>query len=642
MSATSLPRALLLLFFCVKTAFAADSHTYETHVTADRLDAGQHVTVTGEALRTAPGTLGDPFRVVGLLPGVTSPLPILPLYAVRGASPGMTGYFLDGMRLPQLFHMFAGGGVVHAGLVDRLDFFPGAYDVTLGRFAGGVISAETRPARRDKNHFEAELRLYDVSALVELKLPRDVSISMSGHYGYPSLLLKLIRPGVDVTYWDYQLRLDWHGLTVQALGSYDALSIEQSELTSSSQMTFHRLQARLVRRQGPLLAEAAIIGGLDQMQDFFNQRLQKLFLGYRATAQLEWSRLHLHIGIDGELSRFRPSLSVPLKPGEDPEVAYGDLIAERNGMTMGVALQGKIMILPERVTLTVGTRVDLYESGPYTLFGYDPRARLQVKVARWLELTMGGGVYQQPPSFPVQMPGIDTFALQLGLQRALHLAIGQKLTLPKEISLTATGYINRYDNVSDFPPILVTQCAQPKLPSLSGAAAEVMRVADGQSFGMELLLRKQAGRFSGWIAYTLSRSERFYPCGIRPTDFDQTHVLNVVAQLHLPRAFMLSGRLYFASGRPDTVPDVRKPDWREVALRNNFRLPNYVQLDLRIDRAWQFRRWQLSLFLELLNVTYSQTVLAVSQPPSEPPANWRPELIGFRWILPSIGARGQF
>ncbi len=214
-------RALFLLLFLGAQAARSDDsgkRAFETRVLADQAPPGQHVTVTGETLRTAPGTLGDPFRVVGLLPGVATPVPVLPLYAIRGASPGMTGFFLDGMRLPQLFHMFVGGGVVHAGLVDRLDFYPGAYDVTLGRYAGGVISAETRAARRDRQQVEAELRLYDLSTLIELKLPRDVSISLSGHYGYPSLLLKLIRPGLDINYWDYQFRLDYHGLTIQALG----------------------------------------------------------------------------------------------------------------------------------------------------------------------------------------------------------------------------------------------------------------------------------------------------------------------------------------------------------------------------------------------------------------------------------------
>ena len=186
---------------------------------------GQHISLRGEELRTLPGALGDPFRAVGLLPGVATPIPLLPLYVVRGASPGMNGFYLDGMRVPQLFHLLVGGGVVHARLVEQMDFYPGAYDASFGRYAGGIIDAKTRAARSDGYHGELELRLFDLSALVELALPKDVRITVSGHYGYPGPIIHAIDNRVDVGYWDYQLRLDWKGLTVQALGSYDSVSI---------------------------------------------------------------------------------------------------------------------------------------------------------------------------------------------------------------------------------------------------------------------------------------------------------------------------------------------------------------------------------------------------------------------------------
>jgi hypothetical protein len=163
---------------------------------------------------------------------VSTPLPVLPVYVVRGASPGMNGFFLDGMRVPQLFHILVGGGVVHPRVVDSLDFYPGAYDASFGRYAGGIIDAKTRSARKDGYHGELELRLYDISALAELPLPRDVRVTVSGRYGYPGPIVKAFDNRVDVSYWDYQMRLDWKGLTLQALGSYDSLTIADPRLSS--------------------------------------------------------------------------------------------------------------------------------------------------------------------------------------------------------------------------------------------------------------------------------------------------------------------------------------------------------------------------------------------------------------------------
>lgn len=134
---------------------------FQTTVRSPKNQAeGQHVSLRGEELRTLPGSLGDPFRAIGLLPGVATPVPLLPIYVVRGASPGMNGFYLDGMRVPQLFHLLVGGGVVHARLVEQMDFYPGAYDASFGRYAGGIIDAKTRPARSDGYHAELELRLF--------------------------------------------------------------------------------------------------------------------------------------------------------------------------------------------------------------------------------------------------------------------------------------------------------------------------------------------------------------------------------------------------------------------------------------------------------------------------------------------------
>ena len=630
---------------------------FATVVRADPPHQGQQTSLRGEELTTLPGSLGDPFRVMGLLPGVATPVPLLPVFVVRGASPGMNGFFLDGMRVPQLFHLLVGGGIAHARLVDQIDFYPGAYDASLGRYGGGVMVGRTRAARADAWHGELEVKLYDVSALLEAPLPGGLRVSLSGHYGYPGPIVHAIDSRVDVGYWDYHLRLDVRGLTVQVLGSYDQVTIVDPNLSAMAQkpvdntfrVMFHRLQAVYRHSGHGWQVEAGAVGGVDEMTIFQGNGVRKLSLNMRALASYRtqigtgehgaW--LRLRVGIDGEISRFTAENFDPDPVRARPD-DLGELGTSRDGMVgaaYGVATIGPLH--PGRLQLTLSGRVDVYRAATVTLLGFDPRLQLRSQLTSWLTLHGGVGIYQQPPSFPVPLPGIDTFALQLGLQRATHLALGQEATLPWNLFFALTGFYQRYeksnDVVLDFTPQL---CTSPPPESLTGYIAQVMRQVDGVSYGMELMLRRQRGRVTGWLAYTLGRAERSYTCGLRPADYDQTHVLNVVLQLRLPWNLMLGGRFFYSTGRPYT--QLIPPDGAGT-VRNNQRIPDTIQFDVRIDREWIFRRFALDVFLEVVNTTFGQAVFGIAYPRQGNITRFdMPQLNGFNWILPSIGVRGRF
>jgi hypothetical protein len=629
---------------------------YEAVVRGEQRHEGERFELRGEELQRVPGTSGDPFRIIQLLPGVATPIPLLPLLVIRGAAPGTNGFFLDGMRVPQIYHLLPGeNGVVNGRIVDRIDFYPGTYDVSFGRYAGGVVDAETRPARGDGQHAEAQLSLWDASVLGEFKLPKDVKITVAGHYAFPSYLLKLFDNRVNLDYGDYQFRLDWKGLTIEALGSIDDLHLDMGaagsaisdNLPDKNKIMFHRVQIRDRERVGRAEIEAAIVAGEDELESFGGYGVRKWSLGWRFNAKMRWKRFRLFVGTDGEVSRFTGENFGDMTTSQAPD-ELGDLGGSRDGQVAGafVNLQGDL--IDKRLTLTFGGRVDVYHAGSVTLLGLDPRGEIRFTATPWLRFIAGVGLYQQPPSFPVPLPGIDTFALQLGLQRAIQSSVTIEADLPKEFLFKATGYYSKFYNVNDvlldFAPLICTS-APPE--SLTGVPASIMRVVDGTSYGMELMLRRRIGRFVGWIAYTLSRSEREYSCGTRPSDFDQSHLLNVVVQVQLPWKLMAGARLYYASGRPYTQVS---PDavLRREQPRNNERLPDYVQLDLRIDREWTFKRWALDAFIEILNVPYSQTTLGVNYPSMTLPTGGTikrydmPQIIGFHWILPTVGLRGRF
>src|SRR5262249_28516976 len=119
---------------------------------------------------------------------------------------------------------------------------------------------------------------------------------------------------IDVTYWDYHLRVDFRGLSLQALGSYDSISIEGGLVNGnvaglsvrSTRLSFHRLQLRYRARSRGVAVEAAAVAGMDEQATFDGRGVRKLAIGFRANVTAGWTRLRFRAGVEGELSSFEP------------------------------------------------------------------------------------------------------------------------------------------------------------------------------------------------------------------------------------------------------------------------------------------------------------------------------------------------
>jgi hypothetical protein len=131
--------------------------------------------------RQLPGAFGNPLRAIETMPGVTPTISGMPYFYIRGAPPGNVGYFLEGIRLPALFHVLAGPSVVHPAFLDEVEFHPGPYPARYGRFAGAVAAASVRPADF-RLHGEANVRAFDSSAFVELPIASNTSATLGGRY----------------------------------------------------------------------------------------------------------------------------------------------------------------------------------------------------------------------------------------------------------------------------------------------------------------------------------------------------------------------------------------------------------------------------------------------------------------------------
>lgn len=117
------------------------------------------------------------------------------------------------------------------------------------------------------------------------------------------------------------------------------------------------------------------------------------------------------------------------------------------------------------------------------------------------------------------------------------------------------------------------------------------------AYGLELMLRKTAGKLNGWISYTYSYARvkvdsKFPENQINsgkayPANYDIPHSVNVVTNYRLSRRVSFSGNMVYYTGRPITYPSaIYYIDGKKVlnySLRNEYRLPDYFRVDLSVN-----------------------------------------------------------
>jgi hypothetical protein len=598
----------------------AGSAAYETVVR--HRTSRPAIDLRGDEITHTPGTMGDPFRVLESLPGVATIAWPAPVYAVRGANPGNTGFVLDDLPVPALFHFALGPSIIHPYFFDSLDFFSGGAPARYGRFVSGLVAARTRAAPDDAAHASVDVRLVDAGAMVTAPLPGGGSVAVAGRYSYTGAVISLVSSDVTLAYWDYQLRVDRPAgpfrLTLLAFGSSDTLNTSNS--SDGISLQFHRLKLRADAPLGGGLVLGSVGFGFDHSDVPLSEltSLRLLVDSWSALPRLSYMRpsqhVDLEVGIDGVLQHY-----VPI--GADRPGAL-DLGRERTARLLAAYLS-LVTRLGTRVIVTPELRLDTYAISGTARSDLGPRLSTRVALNDRMWLRAVGGRFTQPPTLPIQLPGVDNFGLALfGLQTSWQGSLGLGTTRVPGVELEVTGFVQRY---------VVTDVRDP-IPSAAADpfAADFLVRRDALATGIELLARRPVTeRLHGWLSYTLSRSERAFGGGvIGPSDWDQRHVFNLVVGYRAGR-YTLGGRAHLNTGRPVLV---------EYAAGAQFqRLPTFYQIDLRVDRRILYDRFRLNVYVELVNATLSQQVTSLRQDAPGMPTHED----SFRVVLPSIGIHGE-
>jgi len=624
-------------------------------------------TLAKQELQSVPGTFGDPLRVLQNMPGMSRAPYISGALLVRGAQPEDSQVMIDGVPIPLLYHFAGGPSVITPSIIDRIDFFPGAYGAKYGRALAGIVDVSTRPPEPKRLHGLVDIDLLDAGFYVESPLSSTKNrgtLALAARRSYidvllPPLLEAFREPGqastaVSPYYWDYQgrydLKLGADRFELLAFGSSDKLNVSQAgseevqPFSLDTRQAFHRLRLGWSRPTGTgwMLSLAPTVGlTLNNIQ--FGQRfkggLNSKDLNLRGAAEREFSKaLSFETGIDLNANFYTLKLEVPGIPVPGQEVTP-PITREQTGSIGTYAAYAEAVWSPlERWKLVPGVRLEAYHLASGWHPSLEPRIASRYELSDALTVKAAWGLFRQAPQ-PFQLDPVFGNP-DLGLLRSRQTVAGLEWKLTQAVLLDLQGFYNWRRRLV-VPSLRVVERDGVRAPERYNQEGR------GRAYGLEVLLKHElTERFYGWVAYTLSRSEQFERdvADYVPVEFDQSHILTLVGSYKLENGWELGLRFRLTTGRPETPTLGSTYDGdsgRYIPLEGlpgSARGVTFHQLDLRAEKQWTFERWRLSVYLDVQNIYNA--------------ANPEGTLWDYRYresaplrglpLLPTFGLKGEF
>ena len=557
---------------------------------------------------------------------------------------------MDGIEIPNINHFAtqgASGGpvsIVNADLVREITFYTGAFPANRSGALSSVLDFRLRDGNPDKQTFKATLGASEVSLSGSGHFNDRTTYLFSVRQSYLQLLFKALGLPFLPNFIDGQFkiktRLTEHDeLTVLALTGIDKMKLntdekgEDAEYLLSYLPTIHQETCTV----GAVYRHYA--GKHTQSVTLSHNYLNNRNLKYRNNDDSSEDNLTLRLrSVEQKTTALfenRTRLGQwTLKEGAEltnsgytnnTDSPFSLYKTSLNIIGWGAFFSSDYSTRDNRFTLSAGIRVDgnNYNRGMKQLWKQlSPRLSASYKLSEQWILNGSAGLYHQlPPYTALGYKNNDGTYLNKALKymRVMESSIGADWHLHDRIMISAEGFFKRYNRI----PLSL----QDNIPlACKGNDYGVVgneplaSTADGRAYGLETMFRWQvSGRFNLVSSFTLYKSEYRNHSGddYIPSAWDNRFILNMSGTYNLPKRWSIGGKVSYIGGAPYTPYDEDKSSlvqawdakgqpYYDYSLYNTGRLPDFAQLDVRVDKSFYFRRCMVGLYLDLQNVTGSK------------------------------------
>ncbi len=653
--------------------------TKEVVVTAERKDAqvkNMEMGTTKMEMKTIssiPPLLGevDVIRSIQLLPGVSAVSEGSSGFNVRGGAIDQNLVLLDEAPVYNTSHLFGFFSVFNPDAVKDVKLSKAAIAANYGGRLSSVLDVRMKEGNMKKLGVQGGLGVIFSRLTIEAPIKKDkASFIIAGRRSYADQLAKPFLTGdlkkTQLYFYDLTMKANWivnpkNRIYLSAYLGRDIFGFPGATFSWGNATTSlrwnHLFGSKLFMNTTAYYSNYnyKLAFGENKAEDYFEWKAQIENVSLKS--DLTWylnAKNTVTFGGQAIYYTFTPSDAFGVSKGQTIDISLEKQYAAENALYISNEQK-----LTPRINLQYGLRLSTFnylgKSTAYTYGGEPGNYKREAISEKKYNMNETIKSYINPePRVAVNYSLTESSSIKASYNRMaqyIHLVSNTVSSVPIDIYTPSTnnikpqlsdqysaGYFKNFEvlggletSVEGFYKDMYNQ-----LDYIDGADLRFNKYIEGEliqgkgrAYGMELYVKKTEGRFTGWISYTLSKSERQVK-GINrsnwyPTKYDRRHNLSVVGVYKLTDRWNLASTFTFGSGTPFTFQD-KKVEVQGYSYyiisnddRNNLRMPNYHRLDFsatlaskeKIRTSKIFKNYTWELVLGVYNVYGRKNAFAI-------------------------------
>ncbi|WP_281631737.1 TonB-dependent receptor [Flavobacterium luteolum] len=617
-------------------------------------------------IKKMPVVLGevDVIKSILLLPGVTNAGEGASGFNVRGGGADQNLILLDEATIFNSSHVFGFFSVFNPDAIKDLKLYKGGIPARYGGRASSVLEIYQKDGSSKDFHMNGGIGLISSRLLAEGPIVKDKgSFLIGGRASYAHLFLKLSEDNKNNSAYFYDLNTklsyklnDNNSLYLSGYFGRDVFSLNKSFTNTYGNSTLnlrwnHLYSNKLFSNLSLIYSDYYYGLDLDFVGFNWDSGIKNYNIKYDFKHYLS-DKLKLNYGVNGIYYDFNPGT---IKPTSEDSGINPDQLDKKYAFEPSVYLDAESQ-LSKKITVAYGLRYSLfYRLGASTINYYDNNQAVVFNNDMQI-YEKGTPTSTKYFSQNKVIQSYDNFEPRFSLSyqlnedqsiKASYNRMAQYLQLisntssptPLDVWMPSDNYIkpqladqvalgyfrNIYNDAYSLEVETYYKKIQNRLDYIDGAdliannaIEQVILNGHMRSYGLELMIKKNKGKFNGWISYTLSKSEQQTP-GRTPEEiginngqwyasaYDKTHNLAITSAYNLNEKWSFGANFALQSGQPVTYPNgqyeylgITVPSY---GLRNENRLPAYHHLDISAtltpsknkDRNWK-GEWVFSIY----------------------------------------------